>query len=180
MRYKKSRRKMLKPKTLGLVILAVLLVGLGSWYLVHRHNNQLPQSPNPDTSTIKYAPATSQEKQADDAHKNDLSKDQTNPPPATTTPSGRVQVTPVITSATTSQVKAYVSGVVEDGGSCIFTFTNGTSSFTKTSSGFSNVSTTNCTPVSVSPSDFSGGGWSVTLHYLSNKYEGTSASTKVQ
>lgn len=90
-------------------------------------------------------------------------------------------VTPVITSASKSgatvAIFSYVSGVIEDGGTCTFTF-SGSTTITYTSQGVANASNTDCR-LSKSDSRFSSGSWKVTLSYSSTKASGKSAVTPV-
>jgi cytoskeletal protein RodZ len=174
-RPKLSRRNLI---ILGVVALVVLLAG--GWYWRSQQNKQAPAAPTITTESgavIDASPATDEEKQASEQTKENIvqqSQQSSNP---STTPSGNKKpVTPVITSASVSGVNAYVSGVFEEGGTCTFKFTLGQQSFSRTSSGFENATTTNCTPLVLSRSDFpSSGSWKVNLSYSSNSAEGTSA-----
>ncbi len=94
---------------------------------------------------------------------------------------GKRAVNPVITSASQAELRGFVSGIAEDGGTCTATFTKGTVTFTKTSAGFINVANTNCKLITLSSSDFpSKGNWSITLSYSSSKAIGTSPSTNLE
>lgn len=61
----------------------------------------------------------------------------------------------------------YVSGVLEDGGGCVFSFTPDSSGepFSATSVGMADASTTVCPGVTVSAASFTSGSWQVTLEY---------------
>jgi len=61
----------------------------------------------------------------------------------------------------------YVSGVVEDGGACRFTFTSDVGEVVVESTGISDVSATSCGLISEPSTSFVRGTWSVTLTYLS-------------
>lgn len=152
----------------GLVVLLVAGGGL-AWAIAR--DKQTPS--NTDSgSYVNLEPTTEQEKQETEAYKRSLAEDQPSPPP---TSEGKKQVTPVITNADNSSVRAYVSGIVEDGGTCTFTFSrSGFQTKTTTSEGFADATTTVCTPVSTSSLNLASGQWSVVLNYSSSKAEGKS------
>lgn len=68
-----------------------------------------------------------------------------------------------------TQVSAagYVQGLLENGGSCTFTFTGLGDPVTVTSEGVADSSTTSCGTVSVPIAQLPSGSWSVTLSYTS-------------
>jgi hypothetical protein len=127
---KKSRRKLhsrFNKKTL-LIVLAVLIALAG---LAYARNSDSGTSYNPPTtpsangnkSDVNYNPPTVQEKKDTEAYKQNLGNP---PPPPPTTNSGKVQVTPIITSqdgSSSYDARAYVPGVFEDGGTCTATAT---------------------------------------------------------
>lgn len=67
-----------------------------------------------------------------------------------------------------------VSNVIEEGGSCIYAFTNGEETITETSAGIANAKDTVCSSVQLDKSRFNAGTWEVTLQYESTKTEGQS------
>lgn len=140
------------------------------------NNNNLPadnNSPeNTSESSINYDPPTDQEVNETEKHKQDLSSDKVD----TTSPSsGAKNVMPFITSATQTQIRGYISGVFEEGGTCTAVFTKGNTSFQLTAEAFANVNHTTCAPIEVSPGLFSSSGqWSVVLSYSSNTSSGKS------
>ncbi len=75
------------------------------------------------------------------------------------------------------EVAGYVQGVFEDGGTCTYTFTKDSQSFSRTSVGFQDATHTSCAPVDISKSSFpQTGTWQVTLKYKSSTSVGTSNS----
>lgn len=164
-----------KSLVVGFVALAVLLAaGAGFVYWKKQHKSVAPLTPNAvtPTSSDTIPGPTEEEKQATEEHKDDVVKQQeieNNPS------SGQKSVAPIITSASQGGASAYVSGIFEDGGTCTFTFTKGSLRITKSVGAFGNVSTTNCTNVSMSRSEFAEAGtWSLTVTYSSPKAQGTS------
>lgn len=170
------------PKILAIVIISTIaLLVIGGFYFVNRKSR--PNTPGTDNNTqaqdgTQYPGPTEQEKKDAQTNKDKLA----NQTPATTSQNGAKKVvTPVITSANQTEVRGFVPGIVENNGICTATFTKGSTSFTKESKGFSNVSNTNCEPIVVSRSDFSSSGtWSVTLSYSSVTAQGISKVTNIE
>lgn len=124
------------------------------------------------TSQIVFSPPTEEELDETAAYKESLANQHSQPP---TDSNGKAQVSPTITSVSQSELRAYVSGIVEDGGVCVATFRQGANTFTAQSKGFKNVSTTICETIRFSRTDFvSAGEWMVTLSYTSQSAYGTS------
>lgn len=63
----------------------------------------------------------------------------------------------------------YVQGVIENGGTCAFTFSGDGAPVTRPADGLADSSTTTCGTVSVPVSELSSGTWSVALTYTSAK-----------
>jgi hypothetical protein len=172
MRRLKSKKlfKSTKSKAILLVVL-VFLLGASAWAINNISNSGNPKNTNtggqtPNGASPNLNPATAQEKAANDAHKDALIQQQNSPGSAKGNDSGK---SAVITSADNSAVRALVSGVVEDNGTCTFVFTQGSNTITKTSAGVANASTTICALLSPAPSSFLGkGGWNVALNYTSS------------
>ena len=76
------------------------------------------------------------------------------------------------------EVRSFVSGIVQDGGTCTYTFRTNGAAFTKTSPAVADASHTNCTPLIVPASEFSSPGtWSVSIFY---SYENIIASSETK
>jgi cytoskeletal protein RodZ len=177
---KKRKNKLTKLSKSLVIVVLVLVLGVGAYALLHNKQNGSSSSSNKSgnsspNSNINYGPPTDAEKQETQSHKDELS--QNNPPSPPPTSSGKKAVTPVITSATHSQINAYVPGIFEDGGTCTATLTKGSNKITKSSQGFANVSYTSCVPIDVSAS---GGTWTITVVYNSKTAEGSSQATQVK
>lgn len=162
---------------LALVIIVLLLLGFGAWAVAD--DSEVSQDPPPTESAIDsdtpnpgspdLSPATPQERQETQDYKKSLTQNQGGS--SATTSEGKKVVYPVITGASHEEVNAYVSGIVEDGGTCTATATKGSQTITGTSTGFANVSYTSCPPISLS---LPAGKWSVVLNYSSATSEGKS------
>lgn len=156
-----------------LLVVIALLVGI-YMYATRKNSDNSSETDTSVSDGINMAPPTDAEKAATEQHKADLEKQQNNTAPAST--SGKTQVTPIITSASDNEVRAYVPGIVEEGGTCTATATQGSLTRTGTSVGIDNVSNTQCPPISI---NIESGSWSVIVSYGSNKAEGTSSPFKV-
>jgi hypothetical protein len=164
----------------------VLVVLLGTFLLVRSHHHPAAtSSPTTKTladgSTVNLAPPTDEDKQAVDQHKDDLGNQQNTPP----TPSGQ-NVTPVITVSGQSsdggpvEVRGFIPGIFEDGGTCTANFTLNAASVVKTSNAVKDATVTRCTNFSIARSEFSPGTWTLTLEYTSAAHQGSSETTKVE
>ena len=166
---KKTSKMSGAKKTLIGFFIFILLASAAYVVLAY---NQRPAPVPPAPSGVKLKPATKEEKKEADQKKEEIVKEQSQqeaPPP---TPSGKKQVSVVITNASASSVNAYVSGIFEEGGTCSAIFTQGSMSITRTSQGFANVSYTQCAPIT--PNLSTGGSWSVVVSYNSASAEGKS------
>jgi hypothetical protein len=168
---KNQRKSSIDRKTAlvaGLIIICLLAVGM---FVVHRNakNVKSPQIIGTDGQKVTLTPATPQEKRAADDHKSSiLQKDEAiNKAEPDNTP---VSASLVITEASSTSVRAYISGVYEDGGSCTATAVQGSQKVTASSVGFKNVSYTQCPSMTWS-SPLSGGAWTVKVTYKSNTAE---------
>ncbi len=165
---RKTWRRFLKPLPL---LLIALLIGLASFAIYRwQHNSgtttQAPTNPAPH---VDLNPPTQEQQNA--AHDT----------PATTgsgqnsTNSGaKKSVKPFITSADKFSARAYVPGVVEDGGTCTATFTHGADKVTASSQAFANVSNTNCRPMTLNGPLNISGTWTVVVSYNSGISAGSS------
>jgi hypothetical protein len=152
-----------------IVILAILL--LGGWKLYANHHKKSYISTTSSGSYVNLSPPTQRDKQ-------DLGDSSaTQPPPPSS--DGKLVVAPVITSADSTSVKAFIQGVVEDGGTCTAKLSQGATNLTFTSDGFVNASYTSCAPINITPA-LSKGSWTVTVSYSSSKAAGTSKPQTIE
>ena len=78
------------------------------------------------------------------------------------------------------RVLAYVSDVVEEGGSCTATFTKGGVTKSYSSTAFTDFSSSRCEAIEAPVSDLSSGVWQLRVSYSSDASEGTSSSVEVE
>jgi hypothetical protein len=62
----------------------------------------------------------------------------------------------------------YVSGTTEDGGTCTFLITDGTTRLELSTTGVADATTTTCPEVTVPAADLNPGAWTVVLNYISD------------
>ena len=77
-------------------------------------------------------------------------------------------------------VGGYVAGVLEDGGTCTATLTQGARSVTGTSQGSADARTTACPEIQVPGSSLGSGTWTVVLSYDSSRGSGEAQPVTVQ
>jgi len=129
---------------------------------------------------VNLAPPTVAEQKSTESHKDSLAQSSKDHSSNSTT------VQPVIVYAGQDKpggpvfVSGYVSGVTEEGGSCILTFQLDGKVVTKLFTGSRNATTTSCGNMTVEKVDFTkSGSWSLTLEYKTAAHEGTSPITIV-
>ncbi|MCX6727360.1 MAG: hypothetical protein NTX11_00915 [Candidatus Saccharibacteria bacterium] len=178
-----NKKSSTRKKSILILIALVLIGGLVGGGLYLRNRNTQKTSDSPRVATINYAPATPNEKQESNDVKDKIVAQQKNnpaPSPGTNPPNeGKKSVTPTITN-TNGSINAFVSGVFEEGGVCTATFTKGSSTLSKTSVGFQNVSYTQCAPMDLGSGFLSPGVWNVTVSYASATAAGASASQTME
>jgi hypothetical protein len=166
----------------ALFVILIVLAGIGTYSYTH-HNNTPP--PFDKTSTghdVNLQPPTAEDKKETDEHKQEVAKDQNQPPaPAPTTADNRIAVVPFVTFAGQeggdANVSGYVSEVFEDGGTCTATFTKDSLTVVQQSQGFKDYRNTNCAPIVAPRAKFTQAGtWTVVLSYDSPTAHGSSQS----
>ena len=169
------------------VIIPVIVLASGGYYLWHKHHNSLNANQTfsvggsmvTSSKGINYGPPTAAEKAESSAANNAAIAAQNNQ--ITTPTNSKRSVTVFIVNSSQSgpgqslYVSAYVSGIIEDGGTCTLTLIKqGAPTITKTSTGFSDATKTDCPPFNVAYNDFSQtGNWTATVSYSSSSANGT-------
>jgi hypothetical protein len=175
-------------KTKIVAIIAAACIAVGIVYLGIAFANKYP--PFTKDSAIKIGDQTinlersdaEKQKSQELSDNPDLKTEnnQTDTPAAPTekTDNGKQAVNVLLTSAgiTNNTVRAsgMVTNIVEEGGECTYTFTNGSSTVSKKSNTLTNPTSTTCEAVTFSPDELSSGTWKVVLNYNSTNATGTS------
>lgn len=173
------RHKRLQKRYLVFFVAALIITGGAITYGLTRNNKKGPET-NSGNPTINNTPATDAEKQETENTKdhiiNQQNKRQDSSNPTVDPSSNKKSVHVVITSANRNSVNAYVTGIFEDSGTCTAIFKNNNTTLMKTSTGFKNVSYTQCAPIDMDSGFLNSGSWDVTVKYSSAEAEGVSAS----
>lgn len=162
----KSKKKIV---LLSVVALALLLGGIvfavDRYVLRDNDKSELP------VGGVNYDPPTSVEKNEAEEHKKTLEQ-QVN------APSGSTDV--IITSLSVGETRGYISGIVEDGGTCSLTLTKGDVKVTGSSTALGDVNKTTCGPISITSPQLTSGEWNASLSYISPSTSSTSEIQKLR
>ncbi len=171
---RKNRKTSPKNKILAIsaVVIGVLLL---AGCIVHiRNTNDKTQVVQQPGGPVTIAPPTKAEQAESNTNKQQIIQKQ-QAIDKTTGQTGMKQVTPVITYVDESGLNSYVSGVFESGGTCTANIAQGAISFQKTSVSYQDATTTDCSPIDFSASDFPAKGtWTATVTYTSTTSTGIS------
>lgn len=165
------------------VLILVLLAAIGAQAYRSRSTNQSTDNDTP-AETINYGPATEEEKNQTEQHKDDITKQQEEEQNQNPT-DNKIAVTPIITDASQYgdkvEVRAYVPAIVETGGKCTLAFKHGSNEITRSIDTLAGPQTTQCDTVTVPVSEFpSKGTWTLTVSYSSDASAGISAAQNVE
>lgn len=163
------------PKSLGLFVMVMVVVGAYGAYRYANRTENVTTDPTPiaqETQKIDYSPATETDKADVDERKANLANNNSGSNGET---GERKTVTPIIVGSSTSpvSVRSYVSGVIESGGICTLNLTNGSTTVTADGTASAGAQTTDCPELTVTPP--SSGTWKATISYLSATSQGTSS-----
>ena len=162
----KIQKKKSNKKTPLIIILATLIVAGGVLtYLVHFHPRDGKTSSS--STQINYDPPKSEEIQAGQDIKD------SNQQKAEETENLDDNISVFIVDANqygdNIEIRSYVENVVENNGTCHFSFHQSQETFSRTSSAFADASHTTCSPLIIPVSDFSSSGsWAISIYYSSD------------
>lgn len=172
---KSSRLSSNRKKRLALLIIILLLVCAGVVYASSNDEKKnstnntgasASQDQDSETSEVNLDPPT--DEQINAARDNPTTSQSQN------TNDGKKAVTPIITSYTKQEVRAFVDGIVEDNGTCTAIYAHGPDVIKATSKGISDVSHTTCGPMTLTGPVNIQGDWSVVVTYNSGTAYGKS------
>lgn len=175
--------KSIKTKLNKKIVLLILFLVLGTGIFVVSKTHLFRASPGdvtPGLKDVNLEPSTEEDKEAVEENKNELSKKIANENQSTQTNSSPKTVSVVITDASQYdqqiEIRAYVSGVIENGGICEILIKQGVQEIVKKVSGKSDATTTRCEALTVPRSEFANNGqWQVTVSYTSSSASGKSS-----
>lgn len=174
------KQKQYKSKKLILILLVALIVLAVGGFVAYRHFHKPKQdfSGTAGVSEVNYGPPTEEEKQAGNDQKEKNVAEQNG------TQVNNSKAAVVITDASyysdsnSVEVRAFVSNIVEDGGTCTVTFEKNGQKVTQTHAAFKDATTTQCGALDTPRSQFpSTGTWNVTLVYTSSSATGQQTAT---
>lgn len=151
-------------------------------------NTDTASKDSEDVNSIDYSPPTSEEQSSSQDAKRRFKEEQERKAQEDSrkTPSGKKIANVSITSAGVFndklEIRAYISNVIEDGGTCTATVTSSTAKsevVTAQSKAFADASSSVCPPIYIPANKLQAGKWSVQVKYTSSNYEGVSSSTEI-
>lgn len=181
---------MKRTATVGLVVVALGLVGAGAGYAV-THDWASPAASDSaapaSSSTATSLPPGGQDPVDTTAPVEDSAQPTSGQTIATDTPvvvtSSTVPVVVTYSGWNASlrkvMVGGYVTGVIESGGTCTLTLTHAGTSVTASGPGRPDAATTACGGLTVPGSSLTAGSWKAVLSYASKASTGTSSSVDI-
>jgi len=166
-----------RPLTWAIIAVVVASIAIGSYfYMDNRRENNTINPPN----TVNYNEPTDEEKKETEEFKEQQQKEASNPPAPAPTPGAVQTVEPTITYIgqydAEIEASAFISSVIEDGGTCTLTLKkNGTSqTVVKTTQGAKDARSTRCPLFTFAASELAKGSWTATISYDSAAARGVS------
>lgn len=182
-------KKRSNKKILVLIILGAILLAGGGVFLYQKSHKYSPSTTvgvqkdaARNQNGVDMSPATKKDQDRADAAKDKIvDKQKLGTPPS----SDKKTVTPTVTYAdqygTNIEIGSYVGGVYEDGGTCTATFTQISTSFTRSVAAIKNVSSVDCPVITVPVEAFTPKGtWNMTLSYASSTAAGSAATKQIE
>jgi hypothetical protein len=177
-------------KTILVVLIALLVILAGSYTYVAAKNGYWPfptQATNSSADTSDTNDSSSETPVGDEPAYNGEKNPENTPDDMTEVPTEAGSANAVgvgIASAglynNQVEVRAFVTDVIEGGGTCTATFTKNNRTVTESSEAFIDASTSQCRPIIIDRSRFSEAGtWSVVVTYTSSTSKGESAPIEV-
>lgn len=183
-----SKQKKYGHKRIIMLVAVCLLAAAAIAFVAYRHWPGGPspqptttQSPSTDNDYVNMQPAAPAEQADSDEHKQaSLPNSDTSPTPAPSTQG----VTPIIVDASQYdaqvEVRAFVPGIVEDGGTCTIAFTGPAGKVTKQVSANADATTTRCQNLTLKSTDLRPTGtWRVSVAYKSANAQGESQESNL-
>lgn len=183
------RRQKNHTKKIIIMVIAVAIAILGTYFLYAKLNNTWPftalstTTETRDVGEVNYSPPT--QKEIEDSQKAKQRGDTENQPKDTisATPGEKVSIPVAISSAVVIgdklEVRAFTPRIIEGTGECTVTITNGDKIVTAKSVAFIDTSSSICEPIFLDKSMLYSGEWVVSVTYSSPSAHGISQSVTV-
>jgi len=172
-----SQNKNLRIPIKNVLIALAVVVGLSAitgtvyWKL----NSKKSFDGTAGVSKINYDPPTKQEQEAANTQKQqNIDRQDLNTKDTPSTASVFITDATYYSDSNKVEIRAYVSNLFEDGGTCTATLTNGSQTVTHTSSAFKVATNTQCGAIDIPRAEFTTAGtWNLLLEYSSPTATGT-------
>jgi hypothetical protein len=174
------------------IIIVASIAALAGGYLLYASINHLPpfalSSPDPGDYTINLEKSNAEKQRTQELQQNPEQKivnEQSDIPttPTTDVGTGKQNANVILSFASIQNgivsAGGYVTNVVEDGGTCIYTFTKGGAVIEKTAATMQNPTSTSCATTRFLSTELGSGTWSVVLTYGSSASAGVSNTKEV-
>ena len=171
------KNKKIRRISLGLILFA-LAIGVGTFWVTYRTKNMA----NDWRNGVNYRPPTEEEQKSGDNKKEEIvaeeeqqnQQNQNQPQTQTAKKTVSVGITDASQYGGVIEVRSFVPSYSQDG-TCTLAFTQGAHSFTRTTPGYKDISSTVCPAVEVKTSDFpNSGDWQVVVSFESTDAKGQS------
>ena len=172
---KKQQSKNNRVIIITIIIVTLIITTLLTSFLWSKHQSDVTtEAANEIKESINYNPPTKEEQSTGDEQKDILlnEEDQTAPETATVVLSNSSQSDDVV------RVRAFISNVIEENGTCTTTLTNGDLTVSKITKSFADASTTQCGAIDFTRNQFvKTGTWQITIKYQSTNVTGTTTGS---
>ncbi|MBC7404827.1 MAG: hypothetical protein H7252_03975 [Cytophaga sp.] len=165
------------------LIFGLLIIGLISYINLKPVQNQSAKpAPPRGINDVQYTAPTAEEKAAANGQKNsNVSRDQLNATPQASTTKASIVIVDSSQYDNSFEVRAYISNVFEDSGTCTVTFTKSDApTVTQSGPATSSATNTQCQTIDIPVSQFSvKGTWQIIVGYSSPNATGSTTSKLV-
>jgi hypothetical protein len=179
---KNSSTKLSKNQLLPIILAGLVLVLVGGLIFNRWQDSKSSSSQDTnqaDDAEINLSPPTEEEIKAAQEHKDELVKQQNQQNQPT-----NGKVTPIIIDAgyydNQLEVRSFVPGIFEAGGTCTVTASKGNEKVSKQSAASQGATTTDCPVTNIPRSELSAGSWTVVVSYVSTTNQGSSETRIVE
>lgn len=183
MRSKTKKSKLPTKKTVVALLILIIAGALGWLYFTNSQTDSTTNTKASSSSSkgnISLDPPTPQEQEAGDTQKERNIKRDADLSDGSQKRSPNIVVVDASQYDDTVEVRAYISNIYEDGGTCEVTFTKGQARITRSTEAYKDATTTQCKPINIPRGEFkSAGQWQVTVSYSSPTASGSGAQQTI-